>query len=173
MAPKCYIEGSMTTAIWTHLRIFLFHNFTIAIIKCWILLMPVLGAWTVTCTFHYRPWTGLIKPSQQHFHFVVLCVLWRFFISFYFKLYNLISYFCLKSSCNIYHFYFVFNYNLIRLQIDNYATYSGQMLYWVSIRQVFIFQFFRIVWVDLFDILAIWAIWVSKCLDKPDLMYVT
>jgi hypothetical protein len=29
----------------------------------------VLGAWTVTCIFHYRSWTGSIKPSMQHFQF--------------------------------------------------------------------------------------------------------
>jgi hypothetical protein len=28
----------------------------------------VLG-WGRACTFHYRPWTGSIKPSLQHFHF--------------------------------------------------------------------------------------------------------
>jgi hypothetical protein len=27
------------------------------------------GAWTVTCTFQYRLWTGSIKPSLQHFQF--------------------------------------------------------------------------------------------------------
>jgi hypothetical protein len=27
------------------------------------------GAWTVTCTFKYCPWTGSIKPSLQHFQF--------------------------------------------------------------------------------------------------------
>jgi hypothetical protein len=37
--------------------------------KCWILLKAVLGAWTVVCTLQYRTWTGLIKPSLQHFHF--------------------------------------------------------------------------------------------------------
>jgi hypothetical protein len=36
-------------------------------VKCWILLKPVLGAWTVVCTWQYRPWTGLVKPSLQHF----------------------------------------------------------------------------------------------------------
>jgi hypothetical protein len=43
-----------------------FYYFTF---KCWILLKPVLGAWTVACTFQYCPWTGSIKPSLQHFQF--------------------------------------------------------------------------------------------------------
>jgi hypothetical protein len=37
--------------------------------KCWILLKPVLAAWTVVCTCQYRPWTGSIKLSLQHFQF--------------------------------------------------------------------------------------------------------
>ena len=43
----------------------------------WILLQPVLGVWMVACTFHYRPWTGSIKPSLklslQHLQF---CCFW-------------------------------------------------------------------------------------------------
>ena len=40
--------------------------------NCWILLKPVLGAWAIACTYHYRPWTGLIKPSLQHLQFYCL-----------------------------------------------------------------------------------------------------
>jgi hypothetical protein len=43
MALLCLIEGSMITAVWTHLRMFLnskFHHFRV---KCWIMLKPVLG----------------------------------------------------------------------------------------------------------------------------------
>jgi hypothetical protein len=32
-------------------------------VKCWILLKPVLGAWTVACNYHYRLQTGSIKKS--------------------------------------------------------------------------------------------------------------
>jgi hypothetical protein len=35
--------GSMITAVWTHLRMFLNSKFTIFVFKCWILLKPVLG----------------------------------------------------------------------------------------------------------------------------------
>jgi heme/copper-type cytochrome/quinol oxidase subunit 4 len=34
------------------------------------------AVWTVTCTFHYRPWTGSIKPSLQYFT-ILPC--WAFF----------------------------------------------------------------------------------------------
>jgi hypothetical protein len=36
---------------------------------CWVLLRPVLGAWTVACTFRCRPWTGSVGPSLRHFRF--------------------------------------------------------------------------------------------------------
>jgi hypothetical protein len=69
MARKCHIECSMITAVWTHLRMFLNSKFYYFMFKWWILLKPVLGAWRVTFTFQYRPWTGSIKPSLQHFQF--------------------------------------------------------------------------------------------------------
>jgi hypothetical protein len=37
--------------------------------KCGILLISVLGEWTVVCVWQYRPWTGSIKPSMQHIQF--------------------------------------------------------------------------------------------------------
>jgi hypothetical protein len=43
MARKCHIEGSMITAVWTHLRMFLNFKFYYFRFKCWILLKPVLG----------------------------------------------------------------------------------------------------------------------------------
>jgi hypothetical protein len=66
---KCHIKGSMITAVWTHRRMFLNSKFYNFMFKCWVRLKPVLGAWTVTCNFQYRPWTGSIKPSLQHFQF--------------------------------------------------------------------------------------------------------
>jgi hypothetical protein len=42
MARKCHIEGSMITAVWTHLRMFLNSKFDHFMFKCWILLKPVL-----------------------------------------------------------------------------------------------------------------------------------
>jgi hypothetical protein len=40
LARKCHFEGSMLTAIWTHLRMFLNSKFYLFMFKCWIL--PVL-----------------------------------------------------------------------------------------------------------------------------------
>jgi hypothetical protein len=34
------------------------------------------GAWTVTCTFQYCPWTCSIKPSRQHFQFCRVGLSW-------------------------------------------------------------------------------------------------
>jgi hypothetical protein len=43
MARKCHIKGSMITAVWTHLRMFLNSKFYYFRFKCWILLKSVLG----------------------------------------------------------------------------------------------------------------------------------
>jgi hypothetical protein len=67
MALTCLIEGIMITAVWTYLRMFLNSNIIITLFICWILLRPVLRAWTVTFTFQYRPWAGSIKPNLQYF----------------------------------------------------------------------------------------------------------
>jgi hypothetical protein len=58
-------HGSVTliTAIWTHLQMFLNSKFYHFMFKCWILLSRCQGAWTVICTWKYRPLTGSsIKP---------------------------------------------------------------------------------------------------------------
>jgi hypothetical protein len=69
MALTCHIKGSMITAIWTHLRMFQnskLYQFMLNVEFC---LSRCQGAWTVVCTWQYRPWTGSIKPSLQHFQF--------------------------------------------------------------------------------------------------------
>jgi hypothetical protein len=76
MAITCHIESSMIFAIWSHMR--MFQNKTN---YQSILLNPVLGAWAVTCTFQYRPWTGSIKPSVQYYHYL----LFPFGMIIYFK----------------------------------------------------------------------------------------
>jgi hypothetical protein len=70
MALLCHIEGSMITAVWTHLRMFQntkFYNFMFINVE--FCLSRCLGAWTVVCTWQFRPWTGSIKLSLQHFQF--------------------------------------------------------------------------------------------------------
>jgi hypothetical protein len=84
MALTCHIEGSMITAIWTHLRMFQnskFYQFMLNVEFC---LSRCLGAWTVVCTVQYRPWTGSIKPSLQHFQFFRVGLSLRVLISIYF-----------------------------------------------------------------------------------------
>jgi hypothetical protein len=79
---------------WSHLRIFLNSKFYHFMFKCWILLKPVLGGMEVSCTFHYRPWTDLIKPTT----FSILSF-WTFLGILYFSL-----------------FYKVFNYSILILR---------------------------------------------------------
>jgi hypothetical protein len=69
MIQLCHIEGSMITAVWTHLRMFLNSKLYHFMFECWILLKLVLGSWTVVCTWQFRPLTGSIKPTMQHFKF--------------------------------------------------------------------------------------------------------
>jgi hypothetical protein len=69
MCLLSHIEGSMINAVWTHLRMFINSKFYHFMFKCWILLKPVLRGVDGICTLQYRPWTGSIKPSLQHFQF--------------------------------------------------------------------------------------------------------
>jgi hypothetical protein len=91
MARKCHIEGSMITAVWTHLRMFLNSKFYCFTFKCWILLKLVLGGVDGNLQFYHRPWTGSIKPSLHHFQFcriglslgiLYLSIFWSIFHSF-------------------------------------------------------------------------------------------
>jgi hypothetical protein len=52
-----------------HLQMFQNSKFWHFMFKCLFLLRPVLGVWTVICTWQYRPWTGSIKPSLHYFQF--------------------------------------------------------------------------------------------------------
>jgi hypothetical protein len=69
MALTCHIEGSMITAIWTHLRMFQnskLYQFMVNVEFC---IKPVLGGVGGSLHCQYRSWTGSIKPSLQRFQF--------------------------------------------------------------------------------------------------------
>jgi hypothetical protein len=74
MTLTCHIDGSMITAISTHLRVFL--NFTIFMFKCWILLKPVLGgrgrSLALSSTIHEQAQSN---RACNIFNFIVLGVL--------------------------------------------------------------------------------------------------
>jgi hypothetical protein len=87
-----HIEGYMITVVWTHLCMFLNSNFTITMIKSWILLKPVLGG--VDSHLHFpllsismnrfnqtEPATNLIVPFGRFFLqilFPFLFLTWSF-----------------------------------------------------------------------------------------------
>jgi hypothetical protein len=94
MARKCHIEGSMITAVWTHLRMFLNSKFYYFMFKCCILLKPVLGG--VDGNLHFpvpsmnrlnqtEPATFSILPCWDFFrdsvfiYFIVVYVCWKDF----------------------------------------------------------------------------------------------
>jgi hypothetical protein len=126
----------MTTAIWTHLRMFLnskFYHFCLS--RCY-------GAWTVVCTLQYRPWTGSIKPSLQHLqlccvglslgilifsilpqtaHFKKLLIRWFLYLLTMFLMKSLIALLMsLRKCCNIFAFfvYASIRNDIIFLNID-------------------------------------------------------
>jgi hypothetical protein len=76
MALLCHIEGSMITAVWTHLRMFLnskFHHFRV---KCWILLKLVLGGVDGNLHFPVPSMNRLNQTGPATFS-ILLC--WTFF----------------------------------------------------------------------------------------------
>jgi hypothetical protein len=133
---KCHIDGFMIAALWTHLRMFLNQNFTIFMIKCWIMLKPVLGEWTINCIFHYRQWTGTIKPSFQQLHFFfVLCV---FLGILYFSLFLHFNWLLWIVSLH------VTTNHMIKLNVNNVCSYSAtfqsfffkrQTVYYMNIQE--------------------------------------
>jgi hypothetical protein len=76
MSLPCHIEGSMITAVWTHLHMFLnskFHHFRV---KCWILLKPVLEG--VDGNFHFPvPSMNRLNQTEPATFSILLC--WTFF----------------------------------------------------------------------------------------------
>jgi hypothetical protein len=83
----CHIEGSMITAIWTHLRMFSKFKIVLVHVKCWILLKPVLGG--VDGNMH------LTVPSMNRLNqtepatFSIL-PFWAFFGDSYFLYFNVL-----------------------------------------------------------------------------------
>jgi hypothetical protein len=93
---------------------FLNSKFTICVFECWILLKPVVGAWTVTYTIQYRPCTRSSKPSLQHFT-ILPC--WAFFMDSVFSLLkfcHVINNPVLNQSCLCKHFFIIFNSSVER-----------------------------------------------------------
>jgi hypothetical protein len=76
MARKCHIEGSMITAVWTHLRTFLNLKFYYFMFKCWILLKPVLGG--VDGNLHF-PVPSMNRLSQTELATFSILPCWAFF----------------------------------------------------------------------------------------------
>jgi hypothetical protein len=76
------------------------------------------GAWTITCTWHFRPWTGSIKPSRQHFQFVLLGFLYGFYISLYvfFSFFPLLSHQYYLSGVEV--------VEILRLYLIKYFIFS-------------------------------------------------
>jgi hypothetical protein len=76
MARKCLIEGSMVTAVWTHLRLFLNSKFYYIMFKCWILLKPVLGG--VDGNLHF-PVPSMTRFNQNEPEKFSILPCWAFF----------------------------------------------------------------------------------------------
>jgi hypothetical protein len=85
MARKCHIEGSMITAVWTHLWMFLNSKFYYFTFKCWILLKPVLGG--VDGNLHFPvPSMNRLNQTEPATFSILPC--WAFFrdsVFIYFK----------------------------------------------------------------------------------------
>ena len=76
MALPCHIEGSMITAVWTHLRMFLNSKFYYFTFKCWILLKPVLGG--VDGNLHFPvPSMNRLNQTEPATFSILPC--WAFF----------------------------------------------------------------------------------------------
>jgi hypothetical protein len=76
------------------------------------------GTWTRTCTFQYRPWTGSIKPSLQHFKFCrVGLSLGILFFSILFCAYKCV----LGRSGGPFYMFYMRPY-------DVFSTFSGHVL---------------------------------------------
>jgi hypothetical protein len=84
MARKCHVEGSMITAVWTHLRMFQNSKFHHFMFKCWILLKPMLGG--VEGSLHFTvPSMNRLNQNETATFSNVLC--WTFFRnSFFFSI---------------------------------------------------------------------------------------
>jgi hypothetical protein len=76
MTLLCHIEGSMITAVWTHLRMFLNSKVYYFMFKCWILLKPVLGG--VDGNFHFPvPFMNRLNQTEPATFSILSC--WAFF----------------------------------------------------------------------------------------------
>jgi hypothetical protein len=88
MALLCHIEGSMITAVWTHLWMFLnskFHHFRV---KWWILLKPVLGV--VDGNLHFPlPFMNRLNQTEPATFSILSC--WTFFRNSVFLYFIVIS----------------------------------------------------------------------------------
>jgi hypothetical protein len=105
MTRQCHIEGSMVTAAWTHLWMLLNSMFRHFIVKCWILLKPVLEGVDGTFHFHNCPRTRLNQASNQVcniFNFVVIGVLWGSGFLYFTSWYQ--WYQCYSHSYIVYYF---------------------------------------------------------------------
>jgi hypothetical protein len=94
MAWTCHIEGSMITAVWTHLRMFLnskFHHFRVI---CWILLKPVLGDVDGNLQFPVPSMNRLNQTEPAKFSILLCWTFFRYSVFLYFTFYCIL---CLHS----------------------------------------------------------------------------
>jgi hypothetical protein len=85
MAQRCHIEGSMITAVWTHLRMFLNSKFRHFCVKCWILLKPVLGRVDGSLHFPVPPMNRLNQTEPATFSILLRWTFFRDSVFLYFK----------------------------------------------------------------------------------------
>jgi hypothetical protein len=81
--------GSMITAVWTHLRMFLNSKFSIFVFKCWILLKPVLGGVDGNLNFPLPSMNRLNQTEPATFSILSCLAFFRDSVFLYFTVINI------------------------------------------------------------------------------------